>query len=248
MQQWKAKMLKLQHELGVCPVNVYMDRPSEILGQLSSLNIKFFVVGQYDGPMPLGFNRVNKITPDVCPNIVLSQTKLENFNTLRSIARDYKAQFVHYETNLLPNIKRGDLDAIKNERAGVNVFSCDFVARHWEFDETECVVIEPGLDDHLGKVSETGYCVSTNLPLSEMIAGACPIVFKTPYTSSIIKNMYNGILYSSQEEIKFILNKLKTMDKEDIGVMGKNAQKTVIERFPKDKFLNSWAKLIERII
>lgn len=241
-------MLKLQHELGVRPVNIYMDRPSEILGQLSSLNLKFFVVGQYDGPMPLGFNRVNKITPDIKPNIVLSQTKLENFNTLRSIARDYKAQFVHYETNLLPNIKRGDLDAIKNERAGVNVFSCDFVARHWEFDETECVVIEPGLDDHLGKVSEIGYCVSTNLPLSEMITGVCPIVFKTPYTASIIKNMYNGILYSSQEEIKFILNKLKTMDKEDIKEIGQNAKKTVIERFPKDKFLNSWAKLIEKII
>ena len=241
-------MLKLQHEAGVCPVNVYMDRPSEILGQLSSLNIRFFVVGQYDGPMPVGFNRVNKITPDICPNIVMSQTKLENFNTLRSIARDYKAQFIHYETNLLPNIKRGDLARIKEERAGINVFCDAFVASQWEFDESECVVIEPGISSGIIAKCETPYYISTNLPLSHMVSGICPIVFKTPYTASIIKTMYNGILYSSQEEIKFILNKLKTMDKEDIRAMGQNAKRTVIERFPKDRFLKSWAKLIERII
>lgn len=241
-------MLKLQHEIGVCPVNIYMDRPSEILGQLSSLNIRLFIVGQYEGPMPIGFNRVNKITPDIHPNIVLSQTKLENFNVLRSIAKDYNAHFIHYETNLLPNLKKRDLLNLKEQRANINIFSNSFTASQWEFDESECIIINPGLNESLAKTSKTTYKLSTNLPLAEMISGICPIVFKTPYTESIIKNMYNGILFSSQEEIKLIINKFKLMAEEDIRVIGQNAKKTVIEKFPKDKFLESWKKLIESII
>lgn len=241
-------MLKTQYDIGVAKVNIYTDRPSEILGQLSVLPIRFFIVGQYNGPMPSGFNKVERITPDIRPSIVLSQTKLENFSVLQRFAIDNKAHFVHYETNFLPNISKANQDKLKQEQANVNVFSDPFLMENWGFNNKNSMVIIPGIDENLAKEDKLPYFISYNLPLSKMVNGICPIVYKTPYTTSIIKNAYNGFLYSSESELGNIVNKITKMPTEDVKSIGKNAKQTVVEKFPKEVFISAWARLIRSMI
>ena len=241
-------MLKLQYELGHSPVNIYTDRPNIFLQHLKDINIQLFIIGQYKGDLPSGYRKISNVTADVIPNIVLSQTKIENFDTLRSVASDYKAIFLHYEMNFLPDkASPKAIKYLKGLRADVNVFTDPHLMDSWEFDGNEGVVIENTADSI--KIDKTEkYYISNNLPIAQMANSICPIVFKTSYTSSIITHGVNGFLYSDKSELSFIINRLQKMDSEDLSTIGKNAKKLILERFTKEKFLDSWKKLIRGII
>ena len=233
--------------MGHTPLNIYMDRPNLYLGQLSELNIRLFIIGQYKGAISSPFRRISTITPDVKPHFIISQTKLENFATLHSIAGDYGATFIHYENYFPPQkLSPKAIKDLKSARADVNVFTDPYLMEHWEFFEDESVIIENSIDHH--EMIYKPYHVSNILPLSHMINGIIPVVLKTPYTKSIITQGLNGFFYSDERELSGIINKLTKMDKEDLRTIGENSRKLAKEQFPKDKFLESWKNLLRSLI
>ena len=116
-------MLKLQYDLGNSPINIYVDRPSAILGQLSEINVNYFVIGKYEDEMMPHFRRVEYITPNIKPSLVLSQSKIQNFDTLMRFATEYKVPFIHLEFGGLPALNKVHLNALKVVRANVNIFT-----------------------------------------------------------------------------------------------------------------------------
>lgn len=239
-------MQKLQYDLNNAPINIYVDRPNPILWQLSDINVRFFIIGKYEG-QEKNFRKVDYITPDIKPSLVMSQNKLQNFDILMKFAEDYHVPFVHFESKGLPSLNPAGILAIKSVRANVNIFSDVSFVRDWDFSEEECVVIPNGIKTSFEK-NEKLYHISTELPISEMSRGICPIVLKNKYTSSIIKNADNGFLYEKESDISIIVNRLSQMEEVDVRQFGRNARSTVIENFPYDPFLNSWKKLLRSMI
>lgn len=242
-------MLKLQYDLGNSPINIYVDRPSSVLEQLIDINVKFFIIGQHDWKEK-SFRRVNYVTPDIKPTLVLSQSKFENFEIIMKFAQDCNVPFLHYETNSIPsNISKAKQSLIKDCRANINLFSNASLVREWEFDEAESAVIPigmkitPALSDN-----EKLYHISNDLPILEMSKGICPIVLKNSTTSKFIKNAFNGFLFEKESDISFILNKLSKMEESDVRLFGENAKKTIIENFPYNPFIESWKKMLKSII
>jgi len=59
--------------------------------------------------------------------------------------------------------------------------------------------------------------------LESMYMGLVPIVSNVPGHNDVIKNKYNGFLFSNKKELKKIIENLSTIDSTDIIVMSKNA-------------------------
>lgn len=241
-------MLKLQYDMGHSPVNIYMDRPNIYLGQLVDINAKLFIAGQYNLELPSEFNRVKNITPDIKPNIIISQTKLENFEILMSIAKEFNAAFIHYESNFIPtSFSKKECKILKTKSAQVNIFTNESLMNTWGFDSNNSIVIENGFGGPNIK-NDKPYIVSNTLPISHMYSGFCPVVFKTPHSSKFIKDAFNGFLYSDESELKYITGNLDKMDAEDLGHIGQNAKNLVLTKFKKEIFLSKWKNLIRNII
>ena len=123
-------MHNIKYEIGLSPLNIYTDRPSPYLAQLSALNANLFIIGKYDGKIPQPFDKVEVITADIRPHIIITQTKLENFHELQSFANDYKAVHVHYESNIAPNkMLPIHFNKLKELRANLNVFADEAVSK-----------------------------------------------------------------------------------------------------------------------
>lgn len=83
--------------------------------------------------------------------------------------------------------------------------------------------------------------------LEAMNFGLPCIAFRTTSgIPDIIKNNYNGYIIDD-DDIKEMANKIKKLisNKNDLKLMGKNAEKTSI-RFSKDRIIKEWQKLIEK--
>ena len=224
-----------------------MDRPNIYLGRLTDINVRLFIIGKYTSEIKPPYRRVSNITPDIQPHAVLSQTKLENFSTLNSIAQDYSVPFIHHEMNCPPQkLSPKVIKGLKGARANVNIFTDPYLMKYWEFEEGEAIVIENSAESY--EMPYKPYHISNILPLTYMNNGIFPVVLKTPYTNSIITNGLNGFLYSNEGELSMIINKLSKMDKDDLSTIGENARKLVKQRFPKEPFLESWKKLLRSII
>lgn len=239
-------MLKLQYDLNNSPINIYVDRPNKILEQLTDINVRFFVIGKYE-EQEKNFVKVEYITPDIKPALVLSQNKLQNFDIMFKFAQDHNVPFLHYENSGMPDIHKAWQLALKGVRANINVFTSISIVRDWEFDEAECVVIPIGIK-LTDLTSKKLYHISNELPIFEMANGICPIVLKTPMTSSIITNAYNGFLYQKESDASIIADKLSKMEVCDVQKIGQNAKNTIKEKLPYDPFINSWKKLLRSII
>ena len=243
-------MLQLQYDLGNSPINIYLDRPNLVLESLVDINVRFFIIGQYKDEGLKNFRKVEYITPDIKPHIVLSQTKLQNFQIMMKFAEDYNVPFVHFETRGLPSgngINKLAQNELKNVRANVNVFSDISLVREWEFDEEECVVIPYGFKCSFEK-NEKLHHISNELPVLEMSKGVCPIVQKTNTTKQFIQNAYNGFLYEQESDIGIIVNRLSEMDECDVRKIGENARSTIVNKFPFGPFADSWKKLLRSML
>lgn len=237
-------MMRLKYELGHSPVNIYLDRPNIYLKSLTEINCRLFLIGLYKGPVSKEYTRVEYITPDIRPNIVISQTKEENFEILRKFAYDSNCNFSHYEFFLPKDkMRRREL------RAQTNIFAHSYLAEQWDFDEDEYELIRPCcVEKPKIKLNseEVPYYISGGLPIAQMSWGLCPVVLKNPYTEGIVAGV-NGFYYDNRG-IDHMAAKLNAMDKEDIKVIGANAKVFAETHFPKKDFLDSWKTLIERII
>ena len=238
-------MMRLKYELGHSPVNIYLDRPNVYLKSLTEINCRLFLIGLYKGPVSKEYTRVEYITPDIRPNLVISQTKEENFEILGKFADDYNCNFAHYELFLSKDKKRRC-----ELRAQINIFGHSYLAEQWDFDEDEYELIRPCCVDKpriKAKDEELPYYISGGLPVAQMSWGLCPVVLKNPYTDGIVGGL-NGFYYSDERDIGRVAAQLNAMDKEDIENIGANAKVFAETHFPKKDFLDSWKTLIERII
>lgn len=236
-------MMRLKYELGHSPVNVYLDRPNIYLKSLTEINCRLFLIGLYKGPVSKEYTRVEYITPDIRPDLVISQTKEENFEILGKFADDYNCSFSHYELFLPKNKKRG-----RQLIARTNIFAHSYLAEQWDFDEDEYELIRPCcVEKPKTKENDLPYYISGGLPIGQMSWGLCPVVLKNPYTEGIVAGV-NGFHYNGERELHRIANKLNSMDREDIEAIGENAKIFAQTYFPKQDFLDSWKTLIERII
>ena len=234
-------MRKLKYEIGQSPINIYTDRPNDYIGQLTDINVRLFLIGKYMGEISDEFTRVELVTPDIRPDFVLSQTKLENFDILRSFAKDYDVKHIHYETNTVPQ------NHLKGLRADVNVFASEFLAKDWGCDDGS--VIQIGYTPTSQQsVAQEPYYIGVNIPVKQMSMGICPVVYDTPYVRKYIQPAQNGFIYRNQSEIAQIVNKLNLMDKQDVQIIGQNAKITAEKFFTKGQFNTSWKILLEDLI
>lgn len=239
-------MLSLQYELGHSPINIYLDRPNLYLSQLTEINVRLFIVGQAKFKIPKEYRHVEYITPDISPNIVLSQTKLENFEILGKFSSDYHVPFIHLESNYLPELPASKIEALKCIRPPISIFTNKYLIEEWQFDEEESEIIEYGIDA-FSKSSDGSFYISGQLPLYKLAEGTIPICPNTPYNAQYIKNSYNGFLFNNREEIGGIVSRLERMDKEDLIMIGNNA-KEILKKFSKANFFSKWKSLFKRII
>lgn len=241
-------MHNIKYEIGLTPLNIYTDRPSPYIAQLSALNANLFIIGKYDGKIPYPFNRVKTITADIRPHIVISQTKLENFNELQSFANDYRAIFIHYESNLAPNkMLPAHLVKIKMLRANLNVFTDFDIAKSWGFNDDESCIIPNSyiVEKYAPKVP---FIVASSIPAYEMSFGSIPILPITNENLKYIKVGYNGFVFKDEGELKFVINQINNMDKEDVKTIGLNAMETIKKHFTPEVFIENWRKALKNII
>lgn len=242
-------MQKLKYDLGHSPINIYLDRPNIYLEQLVSINARLFVIGKYEGPLSFNYRKVLNITPDIKPDIFISQTKLENFDTLKNVAKEYGAKFVHYETGQMPQrIDKRTKNILLSKEADIDVFIDECLMEVWGFNQTNAIVIENGLDQQYLSEHDKPYLISTHIPMNYMLGGICPIIYKTEYTEKYITNGLNGLLYSDSASLGNVVNHITKMDKEDVGQIGKNARELILTKFKNNDFLLDWKKLLRGII
>ena len=246
---WRQPLLKLKYDSGHSPINIYLDRPNSYLEQLVEINAKLFIIGKYNGPFSSNFRKIENVTPDIYPHIIISQTKLENFDGLKSIAKDYGAKFIHWECAQIPIVAhKNAIFNLKAKEADVNIFIDSYLRDLWDFTENMSIIIHNGINEEYGLQYDKPYIISNHIPMHYMIKGTCPIVNKTPYTSQFIKNGYNGFLFSDNNELTYIVNKIAAMDKNDIFNIGENARNLVLDKFSNKNFLTDWQNLIRSII
>lgn len=242
-------MLKLKYDSGHSPINIYLDRPNDYLEQLIEINTKLFIIGQYDGPLSSNYRKVENITPDIYPHIFISQTKMENFDTLKTIAKNYGAKFIHWESGQIPpNISNQNIYMLKTKRADVNIFIDSYLRDIWGFSEDSSIIIYNGISEKYSRSSDKPYMISNHIPMNYMLMGICPIVNSTPYTSQFIKTGHNGFLFRDPNELTNIINKITVMDKNDIYNIGENARNLVLDKFDNTPFLTNWKNLLRSII
>ena len=246
---WRQPLLKLKYDSGHSPINVYLDRPNAYLEQLVEINVKLFIIGKYTGPFSANYRKIENITPDIYPHVFISQTKLENFDTIKGIAKDYGAKFIHWECSQVPNdTNKHFIYNVKSKRADVNIFIDSYLRDLWEFSEDSSTVIHNGINEQYGLNYDKPYVISNHIPMHYMMTSICPIVNKTPYTSQFIKNAYNGFLFSDNSELTNIINKITVMDKDDVFNIGENARNLILDKFNNKNFLNDWQNLLRSII
>ena len=84
---------------------------------------------------------------------------------------------------------------------------------------------------------EDGY----NLSMLEAMATGCPAL-TLDHPTSPIKNGYNGYRSNDIEELNKLIHKT---DKEKVIELGRNAKKTVAEKFSIDEFIDNWLDVLE---
>lgn len=246
---WRQPLLKLKYDSGHSPINIYLDRPNNYLEQLVEINAKLFIVGKYNRPLSSNYRKVENITPDIYPHVFISQTKLENFDSLKAAAKDYRATFIHWECAQVPSTAHKQvIFNLKSKEADVNIFIDSYLMDQWEFSENSATIIHNGINEEYGSTYDKPYLISNHLPMHYMITGVCPIVNKTPYTSQFIKNGYNGFLFKDKAELTNLVNKIAYMDKDDIHNIGENARNLILDKFSNKNFLTDWQNLLRSII
>lgn len=227
-------MLKLKYQMGNVKINIYGDTPNEYLDQLSEVNIRYFVIGQ------------TKITAENIPHFALSQDKLKSFNKVLEFSQKYKIPLIHLESSSPPLLTNNDRKIVFGVRAHLNIFTNESLSKEWGFPQNECVIIPYGFDKP--KEKEEGIIFHEDIPLKEILSGALPVVKRSPQNLSIFTEFQNCLMYSSEDEKKYVYAKISNMVKEDLIKIQNNAEKLMVEKFPKDKFLLSWKELIEKVL
>lgn len=200
------------------------------------------------GPLPKNHRVINLITPDIIPDIIISQNRRTNLGFYKELAHKYNSAMINIEFTL----------PIKNEAErfyGVAENCVYFSEQHanaWWGENYQ--VIKP--------IAQKEYACNQPIYLNNsieflsfldvinnMAAKKCVISPPIYEINNLIQNFYSGILFDpkNQTALRDILNKLK-INPDLVQNIGENGQKVVNEQFNRDQFVTSWIKLINRTL
>lgn len=203
------------------------------------------------GALPSNHQVIYDVTPNIRPDILLSQNKINQYGIFSGLANKYNKPLISLYHNL-PAIK--DIDRLAGAKSNEDVFLSDDHAKGWWCMSP--TIIPPTTNRIITKISEPLLYVNRSdsfdclyKTLDNMAAGNCiisPVIYEI---NNIIKHGYNGFLYKKEnpEKEKEIIQKL-TYNDDLIMEMGSNSQKTINERFSKSAFTDSWNSLIRKYV
>lgn len=190
---------------------------------------------------------VRDITPNIRPDIFLSQNKLYHYKILRELANKHRKPLVSVYTNIP---QKNDLMMTRGFFSEANVFMSSDHAASWQSDRPTfiippCPVSEVGNKKPELYINKSSDFNSVYKILEAMARGACVISPANFEINNIITQSYDGFLYNSRDPNgeKNLLAKI-VKNEELVIEVGKNAQKTIREKFSIGNFVNNWNNLI----
>ena len=226
-------MLKLKYQMGNSNINILGVSENYYLRQLQSENIRYFTLK-------------DKITLENQPHFILSQDKSTEFIKALDIHKKYQIPMIHLESNRPEDYMGQNYKNIINMRAHINIFTNESLMHSWGFSEKDAVVIKLGYESN--NVNEGIVFAESEVPVKEIVEGALPVLKKSMYFLSIFKEFENCLMFSSENEKKYVYAKISNMEKTDLISMQNNAKKLVNKLFTKDDFVDQWKKTILGIL
>jgi len=222
-----------------------------LMGEIDATIVVYQCNGskKISGALPSNHQVVYDVTPNIRPDILLSQNKINQYGIFRGLAQKYNKPVISLYHSL-PNPK--DVDRTFEAKSDLDIFLSDDHAKAWG-----CVsptIIPPSTNRSITKISEPLLHINRSdsfgclyKTLDHMAAGNCIISPAIYEINNIVKHGYSGFLYKKEnpEKEKEILQKLAGND-DLIMEMGANGQKVINERFSKEMFIGSWNNLIRK--
>lgn len=190
---------------------------------------------------------VKEITPNIQPDIVICQNKQYQYGPLKELAQRYKSKFISIEHSLPIDT---EAERFYGAKCHYNVFFSLGQAHTWLADDN-VIIIEPPVEVPEKKVP--GIWVNNSHEFSvfydvleAMALGKCVVSPAFAEVANIINNQYTGFLHNINDvkSRDSILTKL-SQNKELIIDVGNMARLSVIEKYSKETFQESWSKLID---
>lgn len=188
---------------------------------------------------------LHDLTPDIRPDIILSQNKKAHYGILKALSEKYNKPLfsLYHETPI-----RGDLDKLFGTYSEVDIFLSRDHSNSWEcIDPT---IIEPcGLE---GKPQQKlyinrSYDFNCIYPILDSMASCACVVSPNVYeVNNIVKHMYNGVLYNKNypEQEGEVVKKLLA-NEELLNILRQNSRRIIVENFSHASFTNKWNLLIK---
>lgn len=188
---------------------------------------------------------VNDLTPNIRPDILLSQNKLAHYKILRDLSIKYKRPLFSLYHGVPGS---NDLERTFGYTSDVDIFLSNDHANIWECENPTIIPPAANSTNKSFGIFTNKYTDFDSLydVLNQMAKGMCVISPNVYEINNIIKQGYNGFLFDKNDPFgaKNIINRI--INNEDlIKEIGLNAIKTIQEKYSKTQFTNNWNKLIE---
>lgn len=223
----------------------------KLMGDIDALFIVYKCAGSKNipGPLPKNHQIVYDITPNIRPDILLSQNKVNQYGIFRDMQKKYGAPIISLYHNI-GSLK--DVDRTFLAKSDDDVFFSKDHGAAWGISNP-CVIL-PTTNNPLRRIQEPFIYTNKDLSFSSfynilnlMADGYCVVSPAVYELNNIIKHGYNGFLYKKEnpEKEKEIFQKLGGND-DLIMELASNAQKTISEKFSKSLFTEKWNTLIKK--
>ena len=222
-------MLKLKYQMGNTKINIYGDRPNEYISQLSSVGIRYFIISE------------TEIHPEITPHFALSQDKLNGFGNMVNFSKKNQIPLIHIEEEDVPLLTNNQRRALLETKAHINIFTTKELASSWGFDNYNVIPYS-----HSGENLEynEGIIFSESIPIKEILGGALPVVKRNKSNLNVFTEFKNCLMFSSEDEKKYVYAKISNMEKQDLLEIQKSAVELMKNKFPFESFAKSWKELI----
>lgn len=188
---------------------------------------------------------LSDITPNVKPDIFLCQNILTQYSIFHELASENRKPLLalHHNVPTSP----AEIDAIYGLKFSKEIYYSVEHSYTWESRNSE--IIPPTV---FKKSSIINYCLYLNNNrsfsncldiLEAMSNGNCVVSKPDLEVRNIINNGYNGFLYLDPKDEKSIVEKL-LKNKDLITEVGKNAIKTIDNKYSNENFIKNWNSLI----
>lgn len=200
------------------------------------------------GKLPSNHRVVNLISPDIIPDIIISQNRRTSLGFYRELSKKYSAPIINIEFTI--PIKN-DAERYYGLAENCAYFSNQHASAWWA---ENFQVIKP--------IAQPEY--SSNQPIylnnsmeflsfldiiNNMASKKCVVSAPIYEINNIINNFHNGILFDPKKQgaLQDTLNKLRN-NPDLVQNIGLNAKKFTDEHFSKQQFVDGWTALINRTL